>query len=309
MSDLPARLKIRRGSALQWQTVNPILASGELGYELDTKRLRIGDGVSSFTSLPFIEAGNATLSALAQITLGSSTSKSLEGGAVLFSGDVDSISPTGPRRVALEAIGTKPVETAYTDFTIRYDDDTSEQMAFTASGVYQRSMVEGDWGDWIPFVMESGVPIGTPILWTSTTIPAGYVEQGLEVSRAAYPKLWVHAQSSGMYDETGTEKTMFGPGDGSTTFDLPNWSDDVIRIWGNGSGIDPERALGSWQDEQVGPHSHDLPVRYWQRNYDGGATPRWDPNSEGTEIVATAENTGLENRMRNTTLMMIIRAY
>ncbi|TNE66842.1 MAG: hypothetical protein EP336_09505 [Rhodobacteraceae bacterium] len=173
MSDLPARLKIRRGSALQWQTVNPILASGELGYELDTKRLRIGDGVSSFTSLPFIEAGNATLSALAQITLGSSTSKSLEGGAVLFSGDVDSISPTGPRRVALEAIGTKPVETAYTDFTIRYDDDTIEQMAFTSSGIYQRSMIAGDWTDWENNVFKS--EIGTIAKQDADDMKAGII--------------------------------------------------------------------------------------------------------------------------------------
>ncbi len=153
------------------------------------------------------------------------------------------------------------------------------------------------------------LPIGTPIFWTSTTIPAGFLEQGSVCNRADYPELWAHAQSSGMYDETGVEKTMFGPGDGATTFELPDWSDDVIRVWGNGSGIEPGRALGSWQDGQVGPHAHDLAVRYWERNNDGGSTSRWDPNSGGTEFVSTEQNTGVENRMRNTALMMIIRAY
>ena len=40
------RLQLRRDGAQQWANVNPILAQGELGIELDTSRLKIGDGVT-----------------------------------------------------------------------------------------------------------------------------------------------------------------------------------------------------------------------------------------------------------------------
>jgi len=39
-------------SASEWASANPILAAGEPAYETDTGILRIGDGVTQFTSLP-----------------------------------------------------------------------------------------------------------------------------------------------------------------------------------------------------------------------------------------------------------------
>lgn len=43
----------RRGTAVQWTTANPVLAAGELGYETDTKKFKIGDGLTTWTSLPY----------------------------------------------------------------------------------------------------------------------------------------------------------------------------------------------------------------------------------------------------------------
>ena len=43
------RLQLRRDGAQQWANVNPILAQGELGIEIDTSRIKIGDGVTSWT--------------------------------------------------------------------------------------------------------------------------------------------------------------------------------------------------------------------------------------------------------------------
>ena len=47
------RLQLRRDGAQQWANVNPILAQGELGIELDTSRLKIGDGVTPWNSLKY----------------------------------------------------------------------------------------------------------------------------------------------------------------------------------------------------------------------------------------------------------------
>ena len=47
------RIQLRRDGAQQWANVNPILAQGELGIEIDTSRLKIGDGVTAWNSLRY----------------------------------------------------------------------------------------------------------------------------------------------------------------------------------------------------------------------------------------------------------------
>ena len=47
------RIQLRRDGAQQWANVNPILAQGELGIEIDTSRLKVGDGVTAWNSLKY----------------------------------------------------------------------------------------------------------------------------------------------------------------------------------------------------------------------------------------------------------------
>ena len=47
------RIQLRRGSAQEWSNVNPTLAIGELGIEIDTGRIKIGDGVTAWNSLKY----------------------------------------------------------------------------------------------------------------------------------------------------------------------------------------------------------------------------------------------------------------
>ncbi len=46
-------LQLRRGTAALWASTNPILAQGEEGLETDTKQIKIGDGVTAWSSLPY----------------------------------------------------------------------------------------------------------------------------------------------------------------------------------------------------------------------------------------------------------------
>jgi hypothetical protein len=50
---MTTRIQLRRGSASQWSTVNPTLSSGEVGYETDTNKFKIGDGSSAWSSLDY----------------------------------------------------------------------------------------------------------------------------------------------------------------------------------------------------------------------------------------------------------------
>lgn len=52
-------IQIRRGLASQWTSTNPVLADGELGFETDTKKGKIGNGVTAWSSLPYSFTGES----------------------------------------------------------------------------------------------------------------------------------------------------------------------------------------------------------------------------------------------------------
>jgi hypothetical protein len=57
MSGLNANIKLRRALASDWKGVNPILLAGEPGMELDTFKLKIGNGILNWNELPYIDGG------------------------------------------------------------------------------------------------------------------------------------------------------------------------------------------------------------------------------------------------------------
>ena len=46
-------IQIRRDTAANWASVNPVLAQGEMGLETDTERMKLGDGVTAYNSLNY----------------------------------------------------------------------------------------------------------------------------------------------------------------------------------------------------------------------------------------------------------------
>lgn len=50
-----AVLQFKRGTAARWSEVNPVLAAGEPGYEYNTNRIKIGDGVTAWNDLPYAQ--------------------------------------------------------------------------------------------------------------------------------------------------------------------------------------------------------------------------------------------------------------
>jgi hypothetical protein len=58
-NNVRATLILRNDLAATWQTRNPILAKGEIGAEIDTGLLKIGDGSTAFNSLNYINLGKS----------------------------------------------------------------------------------------------------------------------------------------------------------------------------------------------------------------------------------------------------------
>lgn len=52
---LNTTFKLKRGTAARWAEVNPILQQGEPGFVYDSNRLKIGDGVTAWNDLPYID--------------------------------------------------------------------------------------------------------------------------------------------------------------------------------------------------------------------------------------------------------------
>lgn len=50
-------IQIRRDTAANWTSVNPVLAEGEFAVEVDTSYFKIGDGVTPWTGLGYVATG------------------------------------------------------------------------------------------------------------------------------------------------------------------------------------------------------------------------------------------------------------
>lgn len=81
------------------------------------------------------------------------------------------------------------------------------------------------------------VPAGTIIFHSASSAPPGYIKaNGAAVLRASYPALFTAIG------------TIFGAGDGSTTFNIPDLRGVFLRCWSdNSTAIDSKRIFGSFQ--------------------------------------------------------------
>ncbi len=78
---------------------------------------------------------------------------------------------------------------------------------------------------------DAGVPTAAIFAFPASSTPPGYlVCDGSAVSRITYADLFAIIG------------TTYGSGDGSTTFNLPDYRGKFLRGWDNGSGIDPDAA-------------------------------------------------------------------
>ena len=52
---MATRMQQRRGTASEWTTANPTLAAGEIGFETDSGKFKIGDGTTAWSSLNYFK--------------------------------------------------------------------------------------------------------------------------------------------------------------------------------------------------------------------------------------------------------------
>jgi microcystin-dependent protein len=144
-------------------------------------------------------------------------------------------------------------------------------------------------------------PAGMIGAFPMSSCPSGWLEaNGAAVSRTTY---------SSLFTAIGTS---YGPGDGSTTFNLPDYRGYFLRGWNHGASNDPDASsrtnrgdsttgdnVGTKQADQYGTHSHNLGQSFsatifgWATST--GATAGWVTAGS----TATSSSGGNETRPKN----------
>ena len=90
---------------------------------------------------------------------------------------------------------------------------------------------------WIIDDLRDGTPVGA--VRGSLYLPAGYIKcNGATVQRADYPRLVALADRHNLWtDDVTANAGLFGRGDGTSTMVLPNWTDRMVQLAGDGAGM------------------------------------------------------------------------
>ena len=200
-------IQFRRGLSALWTSTNPVLAQGEPGYETDTGKLKMGDGLTHWVSLAYypptftndwiVQSGSLTYYSATQFYV---------------SGDQTS--------VFLATVRVRAVVTAGTIYgTVTTATAAGTPLKTTVTVVWDSGALDAGLSEVavniLSFVnisvLPSLMPAGVIMPYAGTAAPSGWMLcYGQAISRATY---------STLYAVIGTN---FGSGDGMTTFNLPD---------------------------------------------------------------------------------------
>ncbi len=153
------------------------------------------------------------------------------------------------------------------------------------------------------------LPVGTILMWAQGAVPTGYLAlEGGTVSRTTYATLFA------------LWGTVYGVGNGSTTFGIPDTRAYFMRGWDNGRNLDSGRALGSFQDDalqnitgEIGLINGGVTTADGAFDDDGAATNHIDAGVSGTDAGVTFDasrvaRTASETRPLNFAVRFIVKA-
>lgn len=153
-----------------------------------------------------------------------------------------------------------------------------------------------DGSDWTSLFPIATAVVGEINIWPTSTIPSGYLEcDGSAVSRTTY---------SALFAAIGT---IYGVGDGSTTFNIPDYRGEFLRGWDHSSGNDPDAAsrtdrgdgttgdvIGSKQTEALISHAHSVNPPSTTTGASGSHRHTYRKGKESGKF-SSGSNTGTKN--------------
>ena len=138
-------------------------------------------------------------------------------------------------------------------------------------------------------------PAGAVFHFARSVPPTGYLEcNGAAVSRTTYAALFAAIG------------VVFGAGDGSSTFNLPELRGEFIRSWDDGRNVDLARTFGSAQAADIAPHTHPITTLHGTGLDGNGRVSSFAVNGF-SDTSTTGQSTGTETRPRNIALLVCIK--
>jgi len=149
--------------------------------------------------------------------------------------------------------------------------------------------------------------VGSLIAWPTNAAPSGYLEcDGSAISRSTYAALFAVISDD------------YGDGDGSTTFNLPDYQGQFLRGYDNSAGVDPDAGsrtnrgdgttgdnVGTKQTDGLKAHNHQVTGK---RNPSGTAGGNFSMRDSGINDTQSVDNKGgNETRPTNVNVMYCIK--
>lgn len=138
-------------------------------------------------------------------------------------------------------------------------------------------------------------PTGAVMAFAMNSAPTGWLAaDGSAVSRATYSALFAAIS------------TIYGAGDGLTTFNLPDLRGYFVRGLDNSRNIDPGRAIGTNQADELKSHTHSM---YNHPGTDNGSSTGAARFYEflGSGAVDISATGGTETRPKNIAMLYCIK--
>ena len=128
------RFQLRRDTAANWTSNNPTLAAGEVGYESDTSKLKIGDGSTAWTSLGYFGSGVSDGDKGDITVSGSGATWTIDNGVVTYA-KMQDVSATDKLLGRVSSGAGDVEEITFTDFAQSLLDDVDAAAARTTLGL------------------------------------------------------------------------------------------------------------------------------------------------------------------------------
>ena len=224
-------------------------------------------------------------------------------------------SNTGSATFNVNSVGAKPV------FTVSASTGVSALIAgnIVANGIYEviySAALDSGSGGWLLLNPTLQIkPVGALEIMAAPSAPTGFLYcNGQAVSRTTYAAL---------YNYLGTR---WGTGNGSTTFNIPDFRGAFLRGWDDGAGLDSGRVFATYQDSDnkkhahtgttntAGEHVHTVVGAFGQFSGPAGATSGnsnlsnpTTPAGNHSHLLNINETGGSESRPKNHTVYFCIK--
>ena len=196
---MATRMQQRRGTASQWTSANPILNAGEMGWESDTNKFKIGDGTNHWADLDYFIDVNSTVNPAfgSSITFEGATSNDFETtlaitdptadrtitfpdatGTVALTSDISELSQDAVDAALTAGTGiTKTYNDGANTLTLAVDTTTIQARVTDVSDTeigYLNGVTSA-----IQTQIDAKAPLASPTFTGTVTLPANTISQSM----------------------------------------------------------------------------------------------------------------------------------